>query len=71
MFFAKWRIQSCYAALIVNIARVPGRRVSADYASLALQTFPQCPTLLEELVVTHVLDNLDKAVFLAEIQNFC
>jgi hypothetical protein len=29
------------------------------------------PPLLEELVVTHVFDNLDKAMFLAEIINLC
>ena len=69
MLFAKWSVQSCYAALIVNIARVPCRRASADYASFAIQSSSQGYTLLEELVVTHVLADLDKAAFLAEIQD--
>ena len=69
MLFAKWCIQSCYAALIVNIARVPCRRASTDNATFAIQLSSQGSTLLEELVVTHVFTDLDKAAFLAEIQD--
>jgi len=71
VLFAEWSVQSCYAALIVNIACVPCRRVSADYATFAIQSFSQRATLLEELVVTHVFADLDIAAFLAEIQDFC
>ena len=49
---------------------MPRRRLSADYASFAIQSSSQGYTLLEELVVTHVFTDLDKAAFLAEIQDF-
>jgi hypothetical protein len=46
------------------------RRVSTDYATIPIKTRSQCANLLEELVVTHVFTDLDKAAFLAEIQDF-
>ena len=45
------------------------RRVSTDYATIPIKTRSQCANLLEELVVTHVFTDLDKAAFLAEIQD--
>ena len=45
-------------------------RVSTDYATIPIKTRSQCANLLEELVVTHVFADLDKAAFLAEIQDF-
>ena len=36
---------------------------------MPIKTRSQCANLLEELVVTHVFTDLDKAAFLAEIQD--
>jgi hypothetical protein len=45
------------------------RSVSTDDATIPIKTRSQCANLLEELVVTHVFTDLDKAAFLAEIQD--
>jgi hypothetical protein len=59
MLFTERRIKSCSAALVVDVACVPCRWVSADYAFGTIKTSPQSfSLLLEELVVTHIFANL-------------